>query len=262
MNREELKHIIDAVTREVLNRLKGEIESQHEEKACSKPKDKLLLVFTGGTENLEAVLSSLRQLSKTYGLLAAFTPAAEMVIGKERVRQTVQFEEVTANKLHDAISEAKAIIFPTLTQNTAAKAAAGIRDSVASEAMACGLLLKKKVIAVTDSVVTSYMPPAYGRMVNEILKRIEQLGVCLCRAQDLVRQISCDDKPPMEAASQCCLESRTLVLQEKVPVTAEIIFQAAQEGYQQITLLPNTIVTPMARDAAKDKNIILEWAVK
>ena len=262
MNREELKHIIDAVTREVLKRLDGEMKVQEENRENPKHKDKLILVFTGGTENLDGVLAGLKRFSRDYALLAAFTPAAEKVIGRERVRETIEFEELPADKLHYAIYEAKAIIFPTLTQNTAAKAAVGIRDSVATEAMACGLLLKKEVIAVTDSINTLAMPPAYGRMVNEILRRIEQLGVKLCKAKELTYLLAHDRKASGESESPIAADGKTLVIQERAPVTADVILQAAQAGYGSIALIPNTIVTPMARDIAKDKNIIIEWAVK
>jgi len=264
LNREELKHIIDAVTREVMRRLAGEIKAPEERKGDCEPKDKLLLVFTGGTENLDTALSYLRELSNKYTLLAAFSPAAEQVIGREKVRESIEFEEVSADKLHYTIYEAKAIIFPTLTQNTAAKAAVGIRDSLASEAMACGLLLKKDVIAVSDSINILAMPPAYGRMVNEILRRIEQLGVKLCKANELIHLLPNDNRASKETLPQRAAESetKTLVFQEKAPVTADMVLQAALEGYKRISLAPNTIVTPMARDTAKDKNIIIEWAVR
>lgn len=262
LNQEELKHIIDAVTREVLRRLNSEMKSRKEQKKCCEHRDKLFLVFTGGTGNLDKVLSGLRELSKNFSFLAIFTPAAGKIIGREKVRQVIEFDDVSKEKLYDAISLAQATIFPTLTQNTAAKAALGIRDSLASEAMACGLLLKKKVIAVTDSIVTTSMPPAYGRMVNELLKRLEQLGVKLCKAEQLINLLPHEQEASKETISHTAAKSKTFVFQEKTPVTSDVIHKVALEGYERLTLAPNTIVTPMAKDTAKDRNIIIEWAVK
>lgn len=99
-------------------------------------------------------------------------------------------------------------------------------------------------------------------MVNEILRRIEQLGVKLCKAKELTYLLAHDRKASGESESPIAADGKTLVIQERAPVTADVILQAAQAGYGSIALIPNTIVTPMARDIAKDKNIIIEWAVK
>jgi hypothetical protein len=277
LNQEALKPIIDIITREVLKRLKDRMERE------KKRKEKLLLVFTGGTGNLDMVLSQLKAFSHKYHFLAIFTPAAEKAIGRERVRQDVEFEEVSGENLYDALSKADTVIFPTLTQNTAVKAAIGIRDSLASETLACGLLLKKKVIAVTDSIPLRSMPAAYGRMVGEILKRLEQLGVTISKAEELsaephyikdgtstktvVNTFEPKDDIPLKAeepvkSSEKPAQIRAFVFEEKTPVTAEVIYKVASEGYDKIILTPKTIVTPMAKDTAKDKQIILEWAVK
>ena len=57
MNQEVLKPIIDTITREVLKRLKDRIEGEKVQK------EKLLLVFTGGTGNLDKAMSQLNALS-------------------------------------------------------------------------------------------------------------------------------------------------------------------------------------------------------
>lgn len=274
MNQEALKPIIDTITREVLKRLKDRIEGEKEQK------EKLLLVFTGGTGNLDTVLSQLNALSNKYSFLAIFSPAAQKAIGRERVRQDVEFEEVSQENLYDALSKIDTIIFPTLTQNTAAKTAVGIRDSLACEALACGLLLKKKVIAVTDSIPVRSMPAAYGRMMGETLKRLEQLGVNLSKGEELSEKLpnikdgtssfkttenTLEPKDsvllkagePMKSSAQ----PEAFVLEGKIPVTSDVIYKAALEGYDRIILPPKTIVTPMAKDTAKDKKIIIEWAV-
>lgn len=277
MNQEALKPIIDTITREVLKRLKDRMEREKEQK------EKLLLVFTGGTGNLDMVLSCLKALSNQYCFLAIFTPAAEKAIGRERVRQDIEFEEVSGENLYDVLSKTDIVIFPTLTQNTAAKAAVGIRDSLACEALACGLLLKKKVMAVTDSIPLRSMPAAYGRMMGEILKRLEQLGVTICRAEELsaephyikdgtstktaVNTFEPKDDIPLKTEEpvkswEKPAQIQAFVFEEKTPVTADVIYKVASEGYNRIILTPKTIVTPMAKDTAKDKRIIIEWAVK
>ena len=267
MNQEALKPIIDAITQEVMRRLQHHLEEE------KKPQENLLLVFTGGTGNLDNVLYQLKSLSKKYHFLAHFSPAAQRAFGRERVWQDIEFEEVLEEDLYTALTKPDVVVFPTLTQNTAAKAVVGIRDSSASEALACGLLLKKRVIAVNDSIPLRSMPAAYARMVGEILKRLEQLGVNMCSAEELQNIISTTsgtfvskDGNVLEVekpvpASEDPVTPKALVLEGKVPVTAEVIYKAVVEGYDRIILSPKTLVTPMAKDTAKEKNIILEWAV-
>lgn len=266
MNQEELKPIIDAIISEVMKKIQYPLEGQ------TKTKENLFLVFTGGTESLDTVLSSLKALKAQYNFLALFTPAAEKAFGKERVRQEIEFEEVSEDDLYHSLAKTDTIIFPTLTQNTAAKAVVGIRDSLASEALACGLLLNKHVVAVSDSIPIRSMPAAYARMVGEILKRLEQLGVDLCKADELLNKVPTSSKAlvqngyvqtkPVEQPEAVEKDSsqKAFVLEDGL-LTAETIYQAAIEGYDSIHLPSKVIVTPMAKDIAKEKNISLEWAV-
>jgi hypothetical protein len=273
LNQEALKPIIDAITREVMRRLRHHLEGLPKIEEQNESKEKLLLVFTGGTGNFDNVLSQLKALSHRYHFLALFSPAAEKAFGKVRVRQDINFEEVIEQDLYTALTKTSVVVFPTLTQNTAAKAVMGIRDSPASEALACSLLLKKRVIAVQDSIPLRSMPPAYARMVGEILKRLEQLGVNMCGAEALREKISTTSEAfeTKEAVAtqgergvlptETMTSPKALILESKAPVTAEVIYKAAVAGHDRIILLPRTLVTPMAKDTAKDKNIILEWAV-
>ncbi len=277
MNQETLRPIIEAVVREVIRKMEKEtgiIGSQEEQKV---QKEKLLLVFTGGTGNLDVVLAQLKTLSNKYCFDAIFTSAAEKAIGRKRVQQDIELENILNENLYDALSKTNTVIFPTLTQNTAAKAAIGIRDSVATEALACGLLLKKRVIAVTDSVPLKSMPATYARMVGEILKRVEQLGVDMCKAEELVDKVLYikKDDNAVKTVSTCIeceseisvgpdkpIQANAFILEDKAPVTAEVIYKAISAGLKRIILPPKTIVTPMAQDTARDNKIIIEWAVK
>lgn len=272
LNQEALKPIIDVITQEVMKRLQDFIKEK--EKPAETGKESILLVFTGGTGNLDNILTQLKSLSGKYRFNALFSHAAQKAVGRDRVRKDIEFEDVPEEDLHTALAKTDIIVFPTLTQNTAAKGALGIRDSCASEALACGLLLKKRVIAVNDSISLRCMPAAYGRMVGEILKRLEQLGVILCNGDGLRGEIlkkaaekeqKSADKPEDKSIANVTADTispRTFVLEGKGPVTSEVIFKAVVEGYDKLILAPKTLVTPMAKDTAKEKNITLEWAVK
>jgi len=282
LNQEMLKPIIEAVVREVMKKMEGAAGAAEIKKEESQ-KEKILLVFTGGTGNLDMVLEQLKLLSEKFDFIALFSKSAEKAVGKQRIREAIEFEDAIEENLYDALSAVDKIIFPTLTQNTAAKAAVGIRDSVASEALACGLLLKKKVIAITDSIPLKSMPAAYARMVGEVLKRVEQLGVDMCKAEELANKVLYIKKDTgiktVPAGTECKIETapeplkpkppenaqekqNVLALESKAPVTAEVVNNAILKGFNKIILPPRTILTPLAKDAAKDNKVDVEWAVE
>lgn len=280
MEQETLKPIIDTITQEVINRV-NEIIKEKE----NKDRERLLLVFTGGTGGLDIVLKELKSLSSKYSYYAIFTPAAEKCIGKEKIRAYFDFEEIKEDDLYDTLSKINILVFPTLTQNTAAKAVYGIRDSIGSEALACGLLFNKRVIAAQDSIPLRHMPATYAHMVGEILTRLMNLGVDLCEAKNLSQAVLESRKNPDEGQipitckkvdliqvpkddqditdkESCQDDKGILKLQDTSLITADKIYEAISKGYGKIVILPKTVVTPMAKDVAKDKNIVLEWAVK
>lgn len=272
MSQEEWKPIIDAIVSEVIKKLPYNLKEQAQVEPKIRSKGNLLLAFTGGTGNLDTVLARLKSLSQKYDFYACFTPAAEKAFGMERVKQEIKFVEVLEEDFYHTLTKVDAIVFPTLTQNTAAKATLGIRDSLASELLACGLLLKKPVYAVTDSIPLASMPAAYARMVGDILRRLEQLGVDLCKADELASKIIttsiiCEQKAdvstePLELKEPVnkALPPKAYVLESKL-VTAEVIYEVASAGHDRILVPSQGIVTPMARDVAKEKQIALEWVV-
>jgi len=274
LNQEELKPIIDAITKEVLNRIEEMKPVAQKPDECHH-REKLLLVFTGGTGNLDIVLDELKLLIDKYCFCAIFTPAASKCIGQDKVRQYFDFEEIHEDELYTVLSEVSTVLFPTLTQNTAAKAVCGIRDSIGSEAIACSLLLKKHVIVLSDSIPLRQMPATYANMVGDILKKLGNLGVDICDAKNIRKQfakpkedienemdtshLKSEDHEPLQIREN---SERVMSIDGKAPVTADVIYNAATSGYSQILLPPRTVVTPLAKDVAKDNNIIVEWMVE
>lgn len=278
MKNEELQQLINAITQKVQKRLQeqavvcSEVDSSEQEEKLEK-KQKLLLVFTGGIGTLETVLQELECISHKYILYAIFTKAGQKVLDVNELKKKIDFEEISEEFLHKTIAEVSTVLFPTLTQNTAAKAVCGIRDSVGSEAMACSLLTKKQVIAVADFIPLHDIPPTYGNLCGDILKRLGNLGVQLCEAQQLGQKIlNLEEKGVMQEQPQSIEVSekteepatgdKVLVKDDKKLITVDAISKARAEGYSEIKIAPRTIITPLAVDAAKDQNIKISWMVK
>ncbi len=283
MKDEELQRLIKAITQEVQKRLEKKAvvaseDNSSEQEANLEQKPKLLLVFTGGGGDLDTVLQELEDVGRKYMCYVIFTKAGQKVIGAYKLKEKITFEEISQDLLHQTIAEVSAVIFPTLTQNTAAKAVCGIRDSIGSEAMACSLLTKKRVLAVTNSIPLHDIPPTYGSLCGDILKRLSHLGVQLCEAQQLGQNIlnlkgkdtlkfNCSQeqftqKEEAEEKPEPVVREKILVKEDKKLITVDVISQAKVDGYSELKLAPRTIVTPLAADAAKEQNIKISWMVK
>lgn len=277
MKDEELKSIIEVVAGEVVKRLKaGEIYESKMDSKKNEDKRKLLLVFTGGTGGLDAALEQLRGISPQYDFYIIMTPAAEKIIGLEKVKNFIEFLEIREDRLYEALSKVDTVVFPTLTQNTAAKAALGIRDSAGSEAMACSFLMKKNVIAAQDSIPLHNMPATYARLCGDILKKLCNLGMHLIEACHLGQKImEVDMKKTKESERVKVSETqvvnrelelhiannKVLTLQDNKLITADIVIKAASDGFHRIVVPRKALITPMARDTAREKKIEVVWMV-
>lgn len=279
MKDEELKSIIEVVASEVIKRLNaGGIYKGKTGREKKEDKRKLLLVFTGGTGGLDMAMEQLSGISAKYDFYVIMTPAAEKIIGLEKVKNYIEFLEIREDQLYEALSKVETVVFPTLTQNTAAKAAIGIRDSAGSEAMACSFLMKKNVIAAQDGIPVHNMPATYAHLCSEILKKLCNLGMHLCEARNLGQKIMEVDLKKAKESERVPEISETqdmnrdpesqigsnkvLKLQDNKLITADIVNKAASGGFHRIMVPREALITPMARDTAGEKKIEIVWMVK
>jgi hypothetical protein len=251
--------LVQTVTREVLRRL--------QDGQPVKPEGgQLLAVFTGGVIGLEQALAELKRL-KTDGarFTVVLSQAAEQVIGVERI-QTALGNDVEIVYSHSPypgrqLQEAKGVLVPVLTRNTAAKLAVTLADTMVATLIFQALMLGKPVLAARDAAdpqkvwrvgnPAAKAPPGLMNALEANLKKLESLGMRLLPVERLAG----------EAAS--------LVLKEEQPtqhkpaakrgvLNAETIKAAAAQGNRKLWIAPGTLVTPLARDLAHEYGVELE----
>jgi len=264
-----IEELVRRIVSEVLKKA-GYSETSKEEECKASGEERsenILVVFTGGTGSLDAVAEELGKLSGKYKLYAVFSEAAKKVLPQEKFKKIAQLEEVCCDGLYEAIDKSKVVVLPTLTQNTAAKIACGIRDTVATEAVAVAIMAGKKILACEDSIPFTVKCQGYSKVINDIVQKLKEFGIVFCNAQkisDEVESLMCENDAMNKSLSKKECEDENKVTEITIDsklITGETIQKLYGEGIRKINLLGKCIVTPAARDMIKDYKITLNWMV-
>ena len=258
----EREDMIRLVTEEVMRRLGAPQPVQPAVKQA-------LALFTGGALGLEAALAQLTQLkSQGVRLTAVLSKAAETVIGVDRLRKALGTEldiRLATDPLpKQDLKAADIVLVPVLTQNTAAKLARTLADTTVTTLVMQALLMGKPVIAARNAAdpkdpwrVQGGMGaarPTLTRALQDNLKTLESYGVALVDAGTLAA----------EAAQQLGLSAtatqvKETALKTSLPqgqgrrvIDAAMIQVLAAQGETVLTVGPQDLVTPLARDVARE----------
>lgn len=213
-------------------------------------KPTVLVVFTGCHGDPGPALEQVAGLKGSHFVVAAVSPAASETIGTERISRAAH-NLASPGELHALIEKSVAVVFPTLSQNTAARGAWGLRDSLPSEAMAWALKKGIPVVACRDWVCPGDRKDPYSLFLGGMLKKLEAFGVRFCYCSRLAEAVS--------EAGKSEVPKRTGTLEKPVAgcrvLTASMVRDAARGGQKRILVGKGCVVTPLARDEAKDCGI-------
>ena len=126
----ELDKIIEYIVQEVVKK----INSQNIIEEFS-PKEKILVVITGSTNNLEQIVLELRKISKNYDLSLVFSEAASNIIDENVFSEFHIIKDFSIKNYDEILSKNDIILLPLLTKNTVAKIVVWIKT--ASYMMGC-----------------------------------------------------------------------------------------------------------------------------
>ncbi|VBB05304.1 flavoprotein [Lucifera butyrica] len=256
----EQETLVRRITAEVMRRL--------EQKANPDPKcpgRKIMAVVTGGTIGLEAGMVAMQELQSLPSQLSVIlSPAAEKIVGSERIRNFLgqDIAILTAQDPYPGkmLREADLVIVPVLTQNTAAKLAYTLADTLPSILIIQALMFGKPVIAARNAAdprdewrVRNGMgqgPAGLTRVLQENLNRIEGLGIQLVPIEQLAQRAQELLLPKVKPENQRLVRNgkRTLV-------DAAAIRLAAQTGAAEYQAPTGALITPLAWDEAREYGI-------
>ena len=233
----ELDKIIEYIVQEVVKK----INSQNIIEEFS-PKEKILVVITGSTNNLEQIVLELRKISKNYDLSLVFSEAASNIINENVFSEFHIIKDFSIKNYDEILSKNDIILLPLLTKNTVAKLVVGIRDNAVTNLVSKALLLEKRVIAAYDSCIVNNEVP-YAKLINSNVEKLKDYGLIFVQAKELADYML--NKKDLEINS----------LREKNVITAKDLKDLYDK---KIIISKNTVVTTLAKERAKENNIVFE----
>ena len=233
----ELDKIIEYIVQEVVKK----INSQNIIEEFS-PKEKILVAITGSTNNLEQIVLELRKISKNYDLSLVFSEAAKNIIDENVFSEFHIIKDFSIKNYDEILSKNDIILLPLLTKNTVAKLVVGIRDNAVTNLVSKALLLEKRVIAAYDSCIVNNEVP-YAKLINSNVEKLKDYGLIFVQAKELADYML--NKKDLEINS----------LREKNVIVAKDLKDLYDK---KIIISKNTVVTTLAKERAKENNIVFE----
>ena len=233
----ELDKIIEYIVQEVVKK----INSQNIIEEFS-PKEKILVVITGSTNNLEQIVLELRKISKNYDLSLVFSEAAKNIIDENVFSEFHIIKDFSIKNYDEILSKNDIILLPLLTKNTVAKLVVGIRDNAVTNLVSKALLLEKRVIAAYDSCIVNNEVP-YAKLINSNVEKLKDYGLIFVQAKELADYML--NKKDLEINS----------LREKNVIAAKDLKDVYNK---KIIISKNTVVTTLAKERAKENQIVFE----
>ena len=233
----ELDKIIEYIVQEVVKK----INSQNIFEEFS-PKEKILVAITGSTNNLEQIVLELRKISKNYDLSLVFSEAASNIINENVFSEFHIIKDFSIKNYDEILSKNDIILLPLLTKNTVAKLVVGIRDNAVTNLVSKALLLEKRVIAAYDSCIVNNEVP-YAKLINSNVEKLKDYGLIFVQAKELADYML--KKKDLEINS----------LRDKNVITANNLKDLYDK---KIIISKNTVVTTLAKERAKENQIVFE----
>ena len=233
----ELDKIIEYIVQEVVKK----INCQNIIEEFS-PKEKILVAITGSTNNLEQIVLELRKISKNYDLSLVFSEAAKNIIDENVFSEFHIIKDFSIKNYDEILSKNDIILLPLLTKNTVAKLVVGIRDNAVTNLVSKALLLEKRVIAAYDSCIVNNEVP-YAKLINSNVEKLKDFGLIFVQAKELADYML--NKKDLEINS----------LREKNVIAAKDLKDLYNK---KIIISKNTVVTTLAKERAKENNIVFE----
>jgi len=258
------KEVISKMVREVLqekgllNRPTGKAVPNRIQRDRSTPA--VLNVFHPGVRKLEQALEQVRLIEAIAARSSIFTvnSARSWVCGedvREKAGSRCILDTVKPEGLEKALQKADILVLPTFCFKTAAKVARLIGDDQESTIVLSALIQDKPVLATNDgfTLLNTLSNKGIQDEIKRILGKLESFGMIFCKTDQLAATFQkimtgSNKSVPSETKK----ESGNQTAPGCTLITAKDIRMAADNNQDVITLAPGGLITPLARDQARE----------
>lgn len=225
----------------------------------------VLNIFHAGVRKLEEALQQVQQIEETARRSSVYTveSARAWVCGadvKEGAGVKCILDTVKPDGLEKALQKADILILPTFCLRTGAKIASLTCDDQASNLVFTALLLGKKVLATNDGFMLCdiLVNEQLRSEIDRILEKLEGFGMIFCQTDQLHATfqniISGNTRAQSTTHSSTAASEKETAPTIKL-ITAKVVHTAVDNKQRTIRLATGGIITPLARDLAKEYSI-------
>ena len=266
MQKEEISQIVREVLKE-----KGLLNSPSDKPVKNRiyrPRSSpaVLNVFHAGVRKLEQALEQVRQIEEIAARSSVFTvdSARAWVCGedvKEKAGSRCILDTVKPDGLEKALQKADILVLPTFCFKTAAKAAQLISDDQETAIVLSALMQAKPVLAARDgfTLLDSLSNKGIRDEIDRILDKLKSYGMVFCQTDQLAavfQKIMTGGN--MSVPSEIKNNSGRQTAPALKLITAKDIRIAVDNNQDSIPLASGGIITPLARDQAREYSIRIE----
>jgi hypothetical protein len=228
----------------------------------------VLTVFHPGVRKLEQALAQLKPIEQAAAKSSVYTvdSARSWVCGqdvKDQAGTRCILDTVKTDGLEKVLQRADILVLPTFCLKTGSKVARLAADDLESNIVLSALVQGKQVLATNDGflLLDSLANPGIRSEMSQILAKLESFGMRMCKTEDLAATFQeMHSSPGPKAAPGISSNNPELKGNALMLITAKHIQAAANAKQESIVLAPGGLITPLARDQAKDYGIKIVMA--
>ncbi|MCT4593549.1 MAG: hypothetical protein N4A57_04660 [Anaeromicrobium sp.] len=229
-------------------------------KEVKRAKKYILVLFTGSDFKINRVIEGLKNLEEDgYSLILCFSKDGEEILPIGEIADSLRGEKIyleeDKNNYLEIIKSSNIVLVPTLTQNTLAKVAVGIQDSFISSLLWQLLWCGKRVFVNVDSALDKNNMPCENermlKLMNDHVKRLREFGAKIIKGNNYMTHINEKLEKPVYKNDK--VEKRPKTDSKKVVTEKDVLNLVGISN--ELIIYKGTIITPLARDVAKEKEI-------
>jgi hypothetical protein len=264
-NKNEITTIVKQVLKESGRTADSSAKPSATQRGPSRNGPAVLNLFHAGVRKLEEALNQIQQIEETTRRSSVYTveSARAWVCGadvREGAGVKCILDTVKPEGIEKALQKADILILPTFCLRTAAKVANLICDDQESNLVFTALLQGKMVLAANDGFMLCDIlvnePLRYE--IARILSKLEGFGMIFCPTDQL--HATFRKMISGEAKTEPSTQSKAVISEKETPsaiklITAKVVQSAVDNQQNTIRLASGGMITPLARDLAKEYSI-------
>lgn len=250
--------ITSNILEDISKRLKGESYSE----SC----DNALIVFNGSTIGLDKSIEKIKELKRLgMKVSVAFSFMGEQLVSEEKIIKLLSpinvYKEENIFKLKAIVEKYSMVIGPNITMNTLSKISLGMIDSFVSNIIWTFLYQGKNTYIDFSSVREYLGEETKNKEISDMIERyigiVTKMGAVEIKEDNYLEKIIIQREIVTKSLNKTTDNSATLKQEYKKVITERDINKFDLNN-KSLILPKGTIITPLARDRAREKHIKIE----